>query len=92
MKKKRNIAGKEILVESLKLPRDTVLGESIITLTGKKDVLIENYKGIISCNDAIIWLQTKHGKICLEGRGLNIVYYTNEDMKITGTIEHISIV
>mgnify|MGYP003512240478 FL=1 len=81
--------GKELVVESLKLPRDSVLGDSIITVTGNTEILIENYKGILQYSDELIRLQGKNRKIELKGKRLNIVYYTNEDMKISGMIESI---
>ena len=81
--------GKELVVESLKLPRDSVLGDSIITVTGNTEILIENYKGILQYSDELIVLQGKNRKIELKGKRLNIVYYTNEDMKISGMIESI---
>ena len=81
--------GKELVVESLKLPRDSVLGDSIITVTGNTEILIENYKGILQYSDELILLQGKNRKIELKGKRLNIVYYTNEDMKISGMIESI---
>lgn len=77
------------MVESLKLPRDSVLGDSIITITGNTDILIENYKGILQYSDELILLQGKNCKIELKGKELNIVYYTNEDMKISGIITNI---
>ena len=77
------------MVESLKLPKDSVLGASIITVTGNADILIENYKGSLQYSDELILLQGKNCKIELKGKRLNIVYYTNEDMKISGVIESI---
>lgn len=77
------------MVESLKLPRDSVLGDSIITITGNTELLIENYKGILQYSEELILLQGKNRKIELKGKRLNIVYYTNEDMKICGRIESI---
>ena len=49
--------GKELVVESLKLPRDSVLGDSIITVTGNTEILIENYKGSLQYSDELILLQ-----------------------------------
>ena len=40
-------------------------------------------------SDELILLQGKNRKIELKGKRLNIVYYTNEDMKISGMIESI---
>lgn len=77
------------MVESLKLPKDSVLGASIVTLTGNTDVFIENYKGMLEYSKELILLQCKTCKIELTGKRLNIVYYTNEDMKISGIIENV---
>lgn len=81
--------GKELMVESLKLPKDSMLGASIITVTGNTDIFIENYKGILQYSNELILLQGKNCKIELKGKRLNIVYYTNEDMKISGIIESV---
>ncbi len=77
------------MVESLKLPKDSLLGDCIVTLTGNTEVFIENYKGILQYSSELILLQGKHCKIELTGKRLNIVYYTNEDMKICGLIEQV---
>lgn len=78
---------KELIVESLKLPKDTMLGASIVTITGDREAFIENYKGIIEYTTESIVLQGKNRRICFEGKRLSIDYYTNEDMKISGSIE-----
>ena len=80
---------RERMAESLKLPKDSVLGASIVTITGKRDVFVENYKGIIEYTDCGIILQGKNCKIEICGKRLNILYYTNEDMKISGWIENV---
>lgn len=78
---------RELVVESLKLPKDSLLGASIVTVTGNTDAFVENYKGIIEYTDCRILLQGKTCKIEICGQRLRIVYYTNEDMKICGRIE-----
>ena len=75
---------KELIVESLKLPKDTMLGAAI---TGNREAFIENYKGILEYTTESIVLQGKNCKICFEGKRLSIDYYTNEDMKISGSID-----
>ena len=74
-------------MESLKLPKDTMLGAAIVTITGNREAFIENYKGILEYTTESIVLQDKNAKICLKGRSLSIDYYTNEDMKISGKID-----
>ena len=78
---------KELIVESLRLPKDTMLGAAIVTITGNGEAFIENYKGILEYNTESIVLQGKNCKICFEGKQLSIDYYTNEDMKISGRID-----
>lgn len=77
------------MVDSLKLPKDSMLGASIVTVTGNTDAFIENYRGIIEYNSQMILLQGKNCRIEICGKRLCIVYYTNEDMKINGWIEQI---
>lgn len=80
-------SGKELVVESLKLPKDSLLGASIVTITGNTEIFVENYKGIIEYTSQMILLQGKTCKIEICGKRLNIVYYTNEDMKINGYVD-----
>ena len=80
-------SSKELIVESLKLPKDTMLGAAIVTITGNREAFIENYKGILEYTTESIVLQGKNCKICFEGKRLSIDYYTNEDMKISGSID-----
>lgn len=64
-----------------------LLGASILTMTGNHELWVENYKGIIEYTRESIILQAKTGQISICGCGLVIDYYTNEDMKIIGTIQ-----
>lgn len=77
---------KELLVNSMNLPKDILYGASILTVTGNQEIWVENYKGILEYTDCRICLQAKHCCISITGQNLHIQYYTNEDMKITGCI------
>lgn len=88
-KDNQEIPGRELVVESLKLPKDSLLGASIVTMTGNSEAFVENYKGIIEYTSQVILLQGKTCKIEICGRRLSIVYYTNEDMKISGCIQSV---
>ncbi len=79
----------EELSNVLNLPADILAGAPIITATGRNDICLENYKGIIEYNDSLIKVQTKACKICIEGRKLNILYFTEDEMRITGYIQAI---
>lgn len=77
---------KELLVESLKLPKDMMMGAFMLSMTGNREAFIENYRGILEYTDTCILLQAKTGQVRFTGTGLVIEYYTNEDMKISGCI------
>ena len=89
MRKKADLLKKELLVNSLKLPKDTVFGVPILPITGTREIWMENYKGILEYTTTQILLQAKTCQISIEGKGLSIDYYTNEDMKISGCINAI---
>ena len=75
------------LTKSLELPGDLMLGASIVTVTGRRDLAIENYKGILEYRQDKIRLLLKNGQLEITGRNLKIDYYTNDDMKITGQVD-----
>ncbi len=77
------------IAEKLNIPEDISEGLPIVTVTGKQEVYVENYKGIIEYGRNCIRIQTKNCRITLTGKNLDIVYYTNVDMKITGELESI---
>ena len=89
MKNKKLKSVKENMVESLELPKDLMYGASIVTITGRREVLIENYKGILEYTEAYIKIQTKNAKLTVYGKQLSIEYYTNEDMKVVGFVKSI---
>lgn len=78
------------MTDTLKLPRELVMGDSVITMRGQNELFVENYRGILECSETSIWVSTKHFRLCIEGIDLSVAYYTNDEMKVTGKIEHIS--
>jgi len=84
--KQRTIEIMEGLSETIKLPSDILAGAPLLSMVGQRQLFIENYKGIIEYTQDSIRVQTKIGRILVEGKRLNIEYYTVDDMKITGYI------
>ena len=80
---------KEGLVESLELPKDLMYGAVLVSITGRQEMLIENYRGILEYTGNHISLQTKTCRLVIRGKNLNISYYTNQEMKITGLIDSV---
>lgn len=78
---------KEKMVSAMDLPKDVIQNASVITILGRNELCIENYRGIIEYTDTLIRVQTRAGQIpgSRENR-LRIQYYTNDEMKVTGAL------
>lgn len=87
MNKKENGTLKYRMAEAVSMPKDVVLGVPIVTIIGKCEVRIENYRGIIEYTENLIRIKVKDGQIRITGKNLQIEYYTNDDMMIMGNIE-----
>lgn len=77
---------KDRILDALPLPQDIIHGDIRITVMGNREIWIENYKGLLEYTGTSIVLQAKTCKLQVEGKCLNIDYYTNEDMKISGRL------
>lgn len=80
---------KRRLAAAANMPEDVVLGAAVLSVLGNCEVCIENYRGILEYTECLIRIQTKTHQIRLRGKGLQIEYYTNDEMKITGVIHSI---
>lgn len=78
------------LADGLELPKDVSCGVVIVTVTGRRALVLENYKGIVSYDDDCIVIQTRDCRVAVSGCRLKVDYYTNEEMKIVGLIRQIS--
>lgn len=87
MKKNSNFfRAKEHISGQIGFTQDVMLGATLITIEGDTVVFVENYKGIINYTDKCIIVQGRKNKIHIEGKNMQIEYYTNMDMKIKGII------
>lgn len=75
-----------LLSDMLRIPVDVSDAAVKIILTGNDRVWVENYRGILEYTTQKILLQGREQRICIEGNGLVIDYYTEEDMLIRGRI------
>lgn len=77
---------KENLVKAAGIPEDLAYGEPVVTITGSRRALIQNYRGILLYTAEKLVLRTSHGTIAVCGRGLKILSYCGEEMEIAGQI------
>lgn len=88
--REKTVRHMEQLSDTIHLPDDILAGAPILTVIGQRELYLENYKSIIEYTGDEIRIQTKTGRIHIEGKALNINYYTQDAMKITGSIYRIS--
>lgn len=88
MKKKETI-NKKSIIDTLELPKDVLLGASIISMTGNTNILIENFKSIIKYQPDLLLIQCKKNRIQIVGKNLQIELYTKEEIKIYGIISEV---
>ena len=65
---------------------------SLIELVGKQRVLVENHLGIIEYGETKITLCVDFGYLSIEGKMLQIVRMTDENLVITGLIDVLNLV
>lgn len=75
---KRNVS------EALELPKEVVLNLPLISIIGREEFCIENYKGIIEYSEEKIRINTASGILKIEGKNLNLRNITSESLTITG--------
>ena len=80
---------KEKAAEMSGVPKDVAMGLPILTITGTNDLCVENYRGMTEYTYEIIRVQSKSGQIKITGKKLEVIYYTNDEMKIHGHIRTI---
>ena len=76
-------------LDTANIPKDVVLGVPLLRLVGREELYLENYRGILEYTDTLIRVQTKIGQIHLRGKHLQVIYYTNDEMKVTGVIDNL---
>ena len=80
---------KNHISDTLKLPKDLARGEALIGLTGREEVFVENYKGILECTSESVMIATGRCRIRIVGKNLKVSYYTNDEMKVKGVLSQI---
>lgn len=78
---------REKFTEVLELPKELVLDLPKFTIVGNKDMMIENYKGVVEYSGTRIRVNTGLGVVRITGEGLQIREITSEDIIISGKIQ-----
>lgn len=88
-KEEKNQPFRERVLQASQLPRDVVMGLPVLYVLGQSELHLENYRGILEYTEEMVRILIKGGQIKVTGRRLQVVYYTNDEMKISGQIKAI---
>ena len=75
----------------LELPKEICLELPKISIIGFEEMTVENYQGVLEYEDFYIKLKTKIGTININGIGLKLEKITEENLKVKGKINSITI-
>lgn len=89
MRRKKSFKKQNRFDELLEIPKEISSEEPKITVMGFKELLIENYKGILEYQDFYIRINTHIGIININGFDLDLNEMTSDDLLIKGKIESI---
>ena len=75
----------------LEMPNEITTNEPKLTIQGFKELLIENYKGILEYEEFYVRISTHIVTININGFNLNLKQMTDEDIMVTGKIDSIDL-
>lgn len=80
---------KDQVVSAMELPGDLAYRDAIVTLTGPRQAVVENYRSILSYTGEELVILTKGGRVRIKGKELTILWYTPAEMEIEGNIREV---
>ena len=83
---KKTVDIKKEISSALEIPEEVVFDMPFISLKGREEAVIENYKGIIEYSSERIRINTKSGIFKLTGEGLVIKCLDADNVIISGKI------
>lgn len=79
----------ERISEAWGIPKDVIMNIPRLTISGDKEIYIENHKGILQYTDTEIRISTPMGIVHICGKSLLLERIRLEDILISGTFERI---
>ncbi|NLP46215.1 MAG: sporulation protein YqfC [Epulopiscium sp.] len=86
MRKKEEKQAKKKMTDWFEFPKEVIMDLPVISLIGREELFLENYKGMIEYNDEQMRISTTCGILKVVGRNLHLKVMTTENIIITGTI------
>lgn len=76
----------------LDLPPDVVGDGPKITITGRRQILVENYMSIVNFSEEEIRLETAEGDVCFGGKGLALKVILSTELRIEGELSSLTFI
>lgn len=89
MKKKRVPLSRKI-ANHLEIPDDVLFGLPRISMSGNRELRLENYKTVLEYQDEQIRFACKNACITVTGTSLSITVITDDEVSISGQILSVS--
>ncbi len=75
--------------ELFDIPGDTLAGLLHIEITGTKELLIENHKGIAELSENEVIINAEKKSVTVRGQNMFVISMNSEELRIGGQIESI---
>lgn len=80
------------IAKLLDLPLDTIIDWPRISLSGNRNLVIQNHRGVIEYDSSIARINTKLGELLVNGENLVLVCALQEEIVIEGKIKKVELV
>ncbi len=81
---------KQVLMNSVDLPKDVMMDLPRITMIGQLHIYIENHRGLLAFSDVEIRLSLSQGQLAIKGENLVIKAILPEEILLEGVIHQVS--
>lgn len=79
----------ETVADAWGVPKDVIMNIPRMTISGDKEICIENHKGILEYTDSEIRISSAMGVVRICGKHLVIEHIRIEDLLISGTFSKV---
>ena len=73
------------------LPGEPLPGQSLLELTGDRQVLIENHQGVTQYSRERIGVNVSYGELLVCGRGLELARMSQGQLVVSGAVDSIQL-
>lgn len=79
----------ETIADAWGVPKDVIMNIPRITISGDREIYIENHKGVTEYGETLIRVSTGMGTVKIQGKNLVITAIRREDILVSGSFQKI---